>query len=210
LPAPVPTRPCRVSPFCCSVLKPSVTHSYEFDYTGLFECRRSASIYLNMLEIWQVLFRWLRCLGHSGPSASSPAESLDYEPQVVESSGFEQLQSIYKRHGHSDRCAGQAILKIAPKSSRLNRHFSRKVAVRGYNFDYIGRLTADLAARILFILLGQSAEVGTRPSAPTAGDHPPSSANPHGARLRTRSSRPFQSFIHLRRPGRARGIADED
>jgi hypothetical protein len=68
-------------------------------------------------------------------------------------------------------CArGRQEIKISPKSHQMSDQLRRQVVMRGYNFDYIGKSTADLTAGTLFILLGQSSEANTRPPALTTGD----------------------------------------
>lgn len=47
--------------------------------------------------------------------------TINYEPQAIESSGFEQLQSIYKDLCHWNRCAGSATTLNPRKLSKMSR-----------------------------------------------------------------------------------------
>jgi hypothetical protein len=80
----------------------------------------------------------LRCLGHRGSVRVILSKSATCESQVVESSGFDQLQSVYKRPCYSDRGSSQSTSKILKKSNNCPTSFSVKVAINDYNFDYIG------------------------------------------------------------------------
>jgi hypothetical protein len=81
--------------------------------------RRCVANALKIRSLRSFAYRTFRCLGHGGSSKISSAKSIAYEAQVVESSGFDQLQSIYKRPCLCDRCAGKPSCEIAQKSSMI-------------------------------------------------------------------------------------------
>src|ERR1017187_2437653 len=104
--------------------------TYEF-----YDCRR---LRLNSLIVLPVTVRrmsvailpWAQWIGFA-----SSIESVVCTLQVVETSGFEQLQSIYTHHCFCDRCPGTNFLKKAPKSTKLNCRFVLLVVTDIYNFD---------------------------------------------------------------------------
>jgi hypothetical protein len=104
--------------------------TYEF-----YDCRR---LRLNSLIALLVMARemsiamlpWAKWVGFP-----SSIESMLCGRQVVESSGFDQLQSIYKRHCLLDRYPDTNFLQTAPKSTELNRRLALLVVTDIYNFD---------------------------------------------------------------------------
>jgi len=86
-------------------------------------------------KLTHILTPGFRGLGHSGSVFTSSIESILCGRQVVENSGFDQLQNIYKRHCLLDRCAGTNFLQNAPKSTKLDCRFALLVVIDIYNFD---------------------------------------------------------------------------
>lgn len=99
---------------------------------------------------------------------TSSIESVPCGRQVVETSGFDQLQSIYKRHCHLGRCPGTNFLKNAPKSTRLNCRFALLVVMTSTILIERHRRIENVALNP-FILLDRGSEEIKRSTAQIAG-----------------------------------------
>lgn len=70
-----------------------------------------------------------------GVGFASSIESVFCRLQVVETSGFEQLQSTDTHHCFCDRCPGTDFVQNAPKSTKVKCEFILLVVIDIYNFD---------------------------------------------------------------------------
>ena len=118
---------------CCRLWNATAA---ELTTRASLACRRLCHNAFRMCVFRAIKLSAFQCLGHRGSPNFTAVNSMVCEAQVVETSGFEQLQSIYTHPCYLDRCAGPATVPNPRKSGQVSYWFHRQVVLCSYNFDY--------------------------------------------------------------------------